>query len=213
MQQKAGGFQPLLVSRAWHWTTPQPPASLIDPLRVSLAPYCQFSATLKALRVASFFPPYSEVFNLIPSSPLLEDLVITGDDPGIDDNKRGGPHTTVSSRSSLSSPRLTGTLELYLLEGVADIVCPLLNLPNGIHFRSIKLSCYKEEDTPYMTELVAACSDTLENLRIMYPQNGVVYHALFLTQSLTRPFSCRRIYGRWDRPLYSDETEEHGVGM
>ena len=188
-------------------------ASLIDLLQVSLAPFCQFSATLKVLRVVSFFLPHSRVFNLIRSLPLLEDLIMMGNDPVTDDNKQDGPHIVVSSPSSPSSPRFTGTLELYLLEGAAGIVRPLLNLPNGIHFRSVKLSWYKGEYTHYMTELVVACSDTLENLRILYPQDGAVHSVFFLTQSLTRPLSCRRIYTRCDRPLYSDETQEHRVRM
>ena len=153
------------------------------PLGTSFAPFCKFSPTLKSLNVTSFILPLSQVFSLIHSLSLLEDLALVGIGTVIDDNERGGPQTVVSS--SVPS-KLTGTLEIFLFSGVAVTLRPLLHLPNGIHFRTIKLSqCKNDEDLRYLVELVAACSDTLENLSVAYKPEGVVYSVYFLTQSLT----------------------------
>jgi len=44
----------------------------------SLIPFHKFWSTLKSLHVASLFLPYRQIFNLVLSSPLLEDLAMFG---------------------------------------------------------------------------------------------------------------------------------------
>ena len=143
------------------------------PFKTSFAPFYQFSPTLKNLCVATFLLSLPQVFDLIHSLPLVEDLALHGTDTVIDDNERDGPEMIVSSPLS---PKLTGSLIIFLFGGVAVTLRRLLGLPNGVHFRKIKLLwCKKVEDFRYLTELVVACSDTLEDLFVMGRLEGAVY--------------------------------------
>ena len=142
------------------------------PSEISLAPFSRFSPTLRTLNVASCILPRSQIFDLICSLPLLEDLLLFGDDPVTDDDEQDGPHATVSSPVS---PKLTGTLELFLFQGMARTLRRFLDLPHGVHFQTIKLSWYKEGDRRYMAELVAACSNTLEDFVVTCELKGTVY--------------------------------------
>ena len=101
----------------------------------------------------------SEVVHLICSFPLLKDLWLQFSvmDSNIGANVWDAPSI---------SPKLNGSL---VLKG--DAVCPiiprLLNLPGGLHFARITVSCsikYAES----IPDLVSRCSDTLESLQIRY---------------------------------------------
>jgi hypothetical protein len=142
---------------------------------ISLAPFSKFSPNLKSLSLKCFFHPRLQVFNLIRSLPFLEDLTLVGCAPAKDDDGQDGPHPAVSS----ISPRLTGTLEFLPVGRAAVTVRRLLDLPHGIHFRTLKLSWSKEEDHRYLMELVVNCSDTLENLDITHDLKGTVYSVFF----------------------------------
>lgn len=151
-----------------------------DLSEISLAPFSRLSPTLKTLRVASLFLPRSRIFNLVRSLPLLEDLAIIGIDPRKDDEEDGGPRTAVSSPAS---PKLTGSLEL--LGDMAGTARRLLDLPRGVHFRSIRLSWGGEKDFRSLMELVVACSDTLEDFTVINAPTGAAYPVPFSAQTFT----------------------------
>ena len=119
-----------------------------------LVPFYGLAPTIRSLRLTS---TSFEVFDLICSFPLLEDLALilltTGDADG----------WTAPS----TSPRLTGSLELIMnTGGTRSVVRRLLDFPDGLHFTEISVSCIGEEDARSATDLVSRCSDTLETLAI-----------------------------------------------
>ena len=102
--------------------------------------------------------PYPGLFDFILSFPLLEDLGLTGyDDSQFNDDDPHGPQNIIPS----TSPPLTGSLHFHL-RGVRQ----LLDLPDGLHFKSLTLSWVREADLWWITELVTRCSHSLEFLDI-----------------------------------------------
>ena len=137
---------------------------------ISLAPLHGLFPILKSLHMVhgSSIRP-SEIFGLVCSFPLLEDLSLVpfhGNEVG----KFNIPST---------SPKLTGCLDLRATNKIRPIVRRLLELPNGLHFSKIYLSCF-EEDVESMTDLVSRCSDTLESLKIHYYHPGVGFLSAFV---------------------------------
>ena len=130
---------------------------------ISFAPFYKLSPSLVYLHVYSD-TIHPQVFDLIHSLPHLEDLTLTGDgilhDDGFD-----GPQTVVPPSTS---PPLTGSLKIFLENGISSAARRLLNLPDGLHFREIRLGPSEEEELPLVSELVDACFDTLECLRITF---------------------------------------------
>jgi hypothetical protein len=132
-----------------------------------LMQFRHFPHTLKSLElIMSSFGPYQSI-DLACHFPLLEDLSFLGYDRNYDDSLSFSPPST--------SPVLTGTLELRLIRGIARTAHRLLDLPNGLHFRNLKLSPHSEEDFPSVEKLVEACSDTLEHLYVRYLPEGAVF--------------------------------------
>ena len=131
---------------------------------ISLVPFYNFSPSLKSLRLSSLRLPRSQVFGLIQSLPLLEDLTLTGYN-----TQEGAPSPVINTSTS---PALTGTLDLDLLKGTESVTRRLLGLPNGLHFRRLIFSHRCKNDSLWMEELVAACSDTLECLDVAYRFSG-----------------------------------------
>jgi hypothetical protein len=121
----------------------------------SLVPFYNFSPVLKSLRVVSKDLPPSQVLGLVCSSPLLEDLIIRN-------HRMGNDEDDGTTFQPSTSPALTGTLEIYLPNGVEYTTRRLLGLPNGLHFRKLGFTWCLEEDLWWMVDLVAGCSDTLE---------------------------------------------------
>ena len=132
---------------------------------IPFAPFYKFSPTLKSLHVNFIFLPCVQIFDLVCSSPLLEDLVLFG---------HGSPFGDVDSNHGTqvigpsTSPALTGSLDLHILGGMGTGYATrrLLDLPNGLYFRKFVFSWSSEEDLRWMLELVAKCSDTLECLDV-----------------------------------------------
>ena len=125
----------------------------------SLVPFHNFSPALKSIVVASRSLSLSEVFGLICTLPLLEDLRILCHGMGTSDDD--GP-----SFQSSTSPVLSGTLLLHLPKGVGYTARRLLDLPNGLHFREFVCTLYLEEDIRWITALVGECSESLECIEI-----------------------------------------------
>ncbi|KAF9778708.1 hypothetical protein BJ322DRAFT_486083 [Thelephora terrestris] len=102
----------------------------------------------------------SQLIKLVCSLPLLEDLDVAGQ--VVDDHKDDGTITQFPT-----SPPLTGTLKLDLVQGIEAITRQLLELPNGIHFRMLKFKWYLGRDDPRWTvATMEACSGTLESIDI-----------------------------------------------
>ncbi|KAF9789357.1 hypothetical protein BJ322DRAFT_1105220 [Thelephora terrestris] len=125
-------------------------------LGVDLTLFQRFSSTLKSLCVTSSRP--LQIINHIYRFPLLEDLTLCGYDQG-----PGVPQTT---NPLSASPALTGTLELRLTRGISGVAHQLLGLPNGLHFRRLKLPSSNVGDLSPVAKLVDACSNTLEYLDV-----------------------------------------------
>jgi hypothetical protein len=118
---------------------------------VSLIPFHGLSPTLRSLHLIYTSP---EVSDLICSFPLLEDLTLIHPSRGSD------------TRNTLpTSPKLTGSLNLNIFEGVRPVVRRLLDLPDGLHFVKITVGSIDADATP-TADLVSRCSDTLESLSI-----------------------------------------------
>jgi len=131
----------------------------------SLVPFHKFSSTLKSLRARFHFLPYPQIFDLVRSSHLLEDLALSGHNlPSINGGDFHGPQTTIP----LTSPAFTGCLDLRIRGGMGYPTRQLLDFPSGLHFRTLALSCFQEDDIRWVTDLVARCTNTLECLEIDY---------------------------------------------
>ena len=151
---------------------------------ISLAPLHGLFPTLKSLRVSyRFSRSSSEMFGLVCSFPLLEDLSLYSPN---DDNE---DEWDIPS----TSPRLTGSLDLTMLNTIGPAVRRLLELPSGLHFSKIDVS-YEEEDFESMMDLVSSCSDTLESLSICCddPGGAGFPSVLVVGQYLTATFLRRR---------------------
>jgi len=97
--------------------------------RIALAPLHGLFAVLNSLYLSFISFPDSEVFGLMCSLPLLEDLTLVSLGRGHKDEQWSAPPT---------SPRLNGSLKVEtVFEGTRTITHRLLDLPNGIHFTKI----------------------------------------------------------------------------
>ena len=132
---------------------------------VSLIPLHGLSPILRSLRLACTSLPDSEVFGLICSFPLLEDLALVS---------LGYRGVNVGWGTPSTSPKLTGSLELRMIEGIRSTANRLLELPSGLHFKTIKVSWLSGEDAMSTIDLVSRCSDTLESLDIAHYLTGVL---------------------------------------
>ena len=141
--------------------------------RAPLIPFHGLAPTIRSLRLTS---TSFEVFDLICSFPLLEDLALvlltTGDADG----------WTAPS----TSPKLTGSLELIMnTGGIRSVVRRLLDFPDGLRFVEITVSCIGEEDARSATDLVLRCFDTLEALAICGTPTGGFLRFLSLANTLS----------------------------
>ena len=117
---------------------------------------------LLPIRSLSLICTTCDVSDLIRSFPLLEDLWLCTFFPARDAGRRNIP---------LTSPKLTGTLNLSTLEGIHLITRQLLDLPGGLRFSEIDTP-FSHENAKGLTDLVSRCSDTLEFLTIRYCPRG-----------------------------------------
>jgi hypothetical protein len=146
-------------------------SSTYDASASLLVPFRGLSPIIKSLVVNIPVLPSSQVFNLILSFPLLEDLaVITSWDTPIDDGD--GFDWLLSATQPPNSPLFTGSLELYLGNEVIHFIRRLLLLPGGVHFRKFTLTWLHKGDHLLTMALMEGCSDTLEYLDINYKLRG-----------------------------------------
>ena len=128
--------------------------------RARLIPFYGLSSTVKSLHLS--FTPFG-VFDLVCSFPLLEDLALLSLLPEMDAD---------TWNVHLTSPKLTGTLELRLFGQIQFVTRRLLNLPNGLHFTKIVLECFQREEIELATGLVFGCSRTLESLDVKFAKSA-----------------------------------------
>ena len=121
----------------------------------SLTPLHGLSPTVRSLDLA--YIPF-EIFDLVCSFPLLEDLSLAAPYARCDTG-RWNPSPT--------SPKLTGSLDLRAGSWTRSFIRRLLELPDGLHFSKITLEFF-EGDAESVTDLVSGCSDTLESLTMAY---------------------------------------------
>jgi hypothetical protein len=172
----------------------------------SLVPFHGFSPALKSLHVGFTVVPLPQIFDLILSFPLLEDLtVVTSHDTSMADGD--GSDWLLTATQPPAPLRLTGSLELFLQGGMELATRRLLSLPGGIHFRKLTLPWVCEEDLLAITGLVEGCTHTLESLQIAELPGTSIWH-LFLHQWLTSV--SRRVEDSFDRPLERNEARRRG---
>ena len=138
--------------------------NLLNDQWVSLAPLHGLSPVLKSFRLTFASLPNPDIFDLVCSFPLLEDLTLIARSSRHDHPAWNGPST---------SPRFTGSFELRLREEIYPTVHQMLSLPNGLHFTSIAVSWCSGQDIKATMELVSKCPTTLESLCITNYFSGV----------------------------------------
>ena len=123
----------------------------------------------------------SEIFDLVCSFSLLEDLTLVSRERNNEDGRWNIPST---------SPKLTGCLDLKIVGGIRPAVRRLLELPSGLHFSKIAVTYFSKDVEPAM-DLISKCSDTLESLSICYCNMGAffLYQLLWLIDILPPPVS------------------------
>ena len=151
---------------------------------ISLVPLHGLSPILKSLRLAyGSSVPSSGIFGLVCSFPLLEDLTLLSLSNNSELDRWNIPST---------SPKFTGHLDLRMVSGIRPAVRRLLEIPGGLRFSKISVSCL-EEDVESMMDLVSECSDTLESLSIYYYIAGAGFlFASVVGQYLTAAFGLSR---------------------
>ena len=159
------------------------PLANISDLEVTLTPFHGFSPALKSLHVSYSTLQTSQIFDLISSLPVLNDLTLVTDGPEIGDGLGfNAPPSVTRSPTSLA---FTGTLDLSMYTSMLGLPArQLLDLPNGLHFRKLALSWCCKEDLRWVVELVLRCSDTLECLDVSRYLQGTCVLALRCSYNL-----------------------------
>ena len=111
---------------------------------------------------AAFIPP--QIFNLIRSFPLLEDLSLNtcGRHPTENANYDFDKRQSITQ----SSPAFTGSLEPSSHVGMDLFVSRSLTLLSGLHFRNLDLTWDRVADISTSTTLVEEYRFTLESLKV-----------------------------------------------
>ena len=144
----------------------------------SLIPFHALSPVVRSLRLTFFS---TEVFDLICSFPLLEDLEIDVDLPVSGGDERSAP---------LTSPKLTGSLCLWIGGWTGPVTRRLLALPGGLHFSKVNVM-FVDHEAESTRNLVFRCSDTLASLTVGYHPSGVFLSAPVSDWYLTTARACR----------------------
>jgi len=116
------------------------------------------SLTMKFVSVTNV-----QVLNIMGQLPNLDNLSLctfkgSGFPDGVGEILRG---------------RYSGKLELLLMDDFhASIVRSLLEVSEGLGFKSVKAFCNTEDDFPVYADLVSACQDTLIDLDISVSAEG-----------------------------------------
>jgi len=127
--------------------------------KASFVPLLGLSPVLKSLHLTyGSSVSYSEIFGLVCSFPLLEDLALVSSGNNSNDDRWSIPST---------SPKFTGCLDLRTIRGIRPAVRRLLELPSGLRFSKISVTL-ADRGVESTMDLVLKCSGTLESLSICY---------------------------------------------
>ena len=148
-----------------------------DSETVSLASFHWSSPALKSLSMPSTLFQNSQIFDLVLSLPLLENLMLIDNDSDID-----GPPTPIDQPST--SPAFTDTPEPTLTRQIGAIARQLLSLPNGFWFPKLVLPRL-QDDLQRINALVAWGSGTLESFRATFDLHGGIFVLQCWDQLLT----------------------------
>jgi len=183
-----------------------------DGSMISLLPFRGFSPALKSLRVNLHFLPSSQVFDLVLSFPLLEDLNVMSRNMSIDDDDDDDNDSShgLSTVVQPSSPPMTGFLELFERGGMGSIARRLMSLPGGIHFQNLALKWSSEEDVLLSMALVDKCSHTLEYLEIACGFRCGCTSIMHLRLHRRLISVSSRFGVSFDRPLEGDKAQRIG---
>ena len=129
---------------------------------LSLIPFYALSPAITSLDIKFSTASSSQVFDLIYSFPLPENLsvMIHGRWMGCDDGSNEQP----TGAQPPSSPPFTGSLRLYHGQGLITVVGQLSFLLNNLRFRRLDLMLNHKDDIFLATEFLESCSLTLESL-------------------------------------------------
>ena len=130
-----------------------------------LTPFYGFSPALKSLHLTFYCVPSRQLFHLICSFPLLDDLAVTSHYYAWSE-RDDTPDDRTTNIQSLTLPSFTGSLELDMWTGMDFMAPGLLSLSGGLNFRRLQLSLKRETDPSLMTALVEECCPTLESLEV-----------------------------------------------
>ena len=151
----------------------------------SFALFHGISPVIKSLRVDFVLCRCPQLFDLILSFPLLEDLSVTSCHLTPFGFRRGSDGPSTPSQPS-SLPMFSGSLELDISGGMKPFVRRLLSLSGGMHFRKFIFVWYYEENIPLMMALVERCSHTLKSLDIARnTSHGKSVASAFVRKQLT----------------------------
>ena len=143
-----------------------------------LAPFHGLSPAIRSLRVAVPALPLLQIFDLIFSFPLLEELAVNTYDKTLADNGDGsGRHEILTAAQPLTPPTFTGSLDLSLWGEMKPFTRRLLSLVGGIHFRKLTVRWYRGEDS-LATMALEGCFRTLRSLNILYDILGKIIRHL-----------------------------------
>ena len=155
----------------------KPSMMATDEPTISFAPFHGFSPIIKSLRVAFFIIPSSQVFDFILSFPLLEDLAVVayrGSSESVRDSDGSDGLSAMVQPSN--PPAFTGSLDLFMRQGMKSVAYRLLSLQSGIHFQKLTLRWFREEDLLLTTALVEGCASTLKSLDIVHDPSCTSSH-------------------------------------
>jgi len=166
--------------------------------QASLIPFYGLSPTVRSLRLSYTTP---EVFGLICSFPLLEHLALVASHTEDDADQWDAP---------LTSPKLTGFLDLRMFGSARPVLRRLLDLPGGLHFSKIS-TLFISDATESVTDLVSRCSDTLEVLVVLCLPLSVFPSAPATGQHLTLTRGRRHAWSSFARPFQGHKTQRSEV--
>lgn len=133
-------------------------------LHTTSSPEIHFSHFHSSLTSLELYSPYPttprKLLQFICSFPRLENLLITGLSHWVEESEGDLPRLR-------TSPPLGGSFKLVgSCDPSGEFMDSLVDLPNGVSFRSINLDLVLPEDYRSVGRLVKSCATTLETLRI-----------------------------------------------
>lgn len=171
-----------------HLSVDTPNLQLENDAQISLVPLHGLSPTAKPLHMCSAYLPHT-VFSVSCAPFLSLKISLWTVLPKFRPEEWETP---------LTSPRLTGSLGLYVVtEGISLLIHRLLGLSSGPNFRKVVLSCVREEDFRATMDLVSRCSGTIESFNVTDCTQGVFPSAAVLGRFLTgtiRPFQTSFVF-------------------